>query len=92
MEIHNYIKYYLHAYMREVLGETVHSFITFLLILLGVILLAVSIADSNLLLGNPANRDRTLSRLEYKKTRQKLRIVLGIIGVFLIAYNLLGIF
>lgn len=92
-EIQNYIKYYAYTYMRELLGETVYILLSMVLLLVGIVLLIIAISDSNAILGNPLYRDRSsLNDLEYKKTRQKLRITLGVVGLLLIVYNLFGFF
>lgn len=93
MDIHDYIKNYAHDYMRQLLGDALYTFLSIVLVLAGIILLLIAITDSNAVLGNPSYRNRSsLNELEYKKTRQKLRITMGVVGAFLIVYNILGFF
>lgn len=92
-DVKDYIKYYAHTYVQELLGETAYLALSFLLFLAGVFLIFIAVSDSNAILGNPTYRNRSsLNELEYKKTRQKLRITLGVIGVVLILYNITGFF
>lgn len=93
MDVKDYIRYYAHTYIQELLGETVYLAISFLLLLAGVVLIVIAITDSNAILGNPIYRNRSsLDDLQYKKTRQKLRITLGVIGTIMILYNISGLF
>lgn len=93
MDVKDYIRYYAHTYIQELLGETVYLAISFLLLLAGVVLIVIAITDSNAILGNPIYRNRSsLDDLQYKKTRQKLRITLGVIGSIMILYNISGLF
>lgn len=93
MDVKDYIRYYAHTYIQELLGETVYLAISFLLLLAGVVLIVIAITDSNAILGNPIYRNRSsLDDLQYKKTRQKLRITLGVIGTVMILYNISGLF
>ena len=93
MDVKDYIRYYAHTYIQELLGETAYLAISFLLLLAGVVLIVIAITDSNAILGNPIYRNRSsLDDLQYKKTRQKLRITLGVIGTTMILYNISGLF
>ncbi len=93
MDVKDYIRYYAHTYIQELLGETVYLALSFLLFLAGVVLIVIAITDSNAILGNPIYRNRSsLDDLQYKKTRQKLRITLGVIGTIMILYNISGLF
>lgn len=91
-DIKNFITQEVHAYMRNLLGDTVFIFLSSLFIFLGIALLVASIANSNILFGDPSRRDRSqLGDIEYLKTRRILRIVVGIVGFILIIYNILGL-
>lgn len=82
----------VHNYLKDLLGELVYMSISVIFIILGILLLAGAIANSNILLGDPQKRDRSqLGEVEYRKTRTILRTILSVVGIILIIYNILGL-
>ena len=90
--IEDYIIYTIHTYFRELLGELVYLVISVLFLLLGLLIFLGAITNSNILLGNPANRDKSqLGEIEYRRTRTILRTILSFVGIILIVYNVIGL-
>lgn len=82
----------VHNYLRELLGDIAYMSISILFIILGILLLAGAISNSNILLGDPQRRDKSqLGEMEYRKTRTILRTILSIVGTVIIIYNILGL-
>ena len=90
--IEDYVIYTVHNYLRELLGDMVYLAISILFLLLGLIIFLGAITNSNILLGNPAHRDKSqLGEIEYRRTRTILRTVLCSIGIILVIYNVIGL-
>lgn len=90
--IEEFVIYTVHNYLRELLGGLIYLVISYVLLLLGIIIFLGAVTNSNTLLGNPANRDKSqLGEIEYRKTRTILRFILGTVGLILFIYNLIGL-
>lgn len=76
----------IHAQLEALFGEFVYYVLIGILSLVAILIFMASIANSNVVFGNPEKRSPMLTSLQYHKTRTIGRIVFGFTSVFILCF------
>lgn len=86
--VKDYMYHSIHAQLEAFFGEFVYYLLIGILSLVAVLLLMASINNSNAVFGDPEKRSPMLTNLQYHKTRNMGRIVIGFICIIVLLFAL----